>query len=144
MVVSRCAAFSATLAVSELGPQVPRGEVTATPLSVRPLVEFTWPDHGKPEGVTAEHNAWPVNLADVILTSPVLVMLPTKLVVHTSGMAPFTSVVAPSRLIGPAGETVTAKAGVDAATNNANAAPTGMSLRRFIERTSHQVKVRLK
>lgn len=137
MIVSFRVEFSVMLALTVLGPQLPKAVSTATPLSERLVVDETCPDHGNDVGVTSEQRLLPVNLADVMLMPPAAVTLPAIVAVQLMAMPDFVSVVEPVKLIGPAGETVTAYADAEAARNNANAAPTGMSLKLFMLRTSH-------
>ncbi|TAM55308.1 MAG: hypothetical protein EPN57_02810 [Paraburkholderia sp.] len=112
--------------------------MTATLSSDKAVFDSTCPVHGRPLAVTPAHNAWPLNEAEVIWIAPVFVIDPTRLAVQPTALPDFVSVVAPAKLIEPAGETVTAKADAETMTDNANAAPTGMRLKRFMSKTSHQ------
>lgn len=126
-----------TAALIVLGSHAPSSVWTATPLSDRLVVDRTWPVHGRPVAVTPAHKALPLKLADVIEIAPALVTEPTMFAEQPTAMPDFVNVVEPVKLIEPAGETVTANAEAEAAMYNANAAPTGMSLKLFMSSTSH-------
>lgn len=134
--VSCCGGFAEILVATALGPHAPVSVPTATLLSDRLVPERTCPVQGSPCAITPAHNVLPLNFTDEIETVPVPLMLPAMLAVQPTAIPDLVNVVEPVKLIGPAGETVTANASGQAATNNANAALTGMSLKLFIWKTS--------
>jgi hypothetical protein len=97
------------LAATALGPHAPKSVLTATLFNVRLVVVFTFPVQGKPVGVTPAHSEEePANFAELIVIAPALVTEPVIVAVQLTETIPFVRVVAPVRLIEPAGDTVTA------------------------------------